>query len=162
METTKIINITIQHCDVYVSKDGVKAERVEVAHVDQLATGDNNALVRLTGRQALSSPALRDALAKAGKDCHDLLAPSTVERKVTVTKCKKRESVHPGNETVETTRTVTALEIVKSHEPKLPTATIVAAGLYLSGACPPIAPVSVPLLLGMGIVYDLWSRKKRK
>lgn len=162
METTKIINITIQHCDVYVSKDGVKAERVEVAHVDQLATGDNNALVRLTGRQALPKAMAKDTLRKPGEQINELHNVPTVERRVTATECHKRETDHAGNETVETTRTITATEITPALEHKMPTTAIVAAALCATGACPPIAPVSVPLLLGMGIVYDLWSRKKRK
>lgn len=162
METTKIINITIQHCDVHVSKNGVKADHVEVDHVDQLATGHDNTLVRLSGGQTLPKAMAKDTLRKPGEQINELHNVPTVERRVTATECHKRETDHAGNETVETTRTITATEITPALEHKMPTTAIVAAALCATGACPPIAPVSVPLLLGMGIVYDLWSRKKRK
>lgn len=154
--------VHIEHCEVHVSKNGVKADHVEVDHVDQLATGHDNTLVRLSGGQALPKAMAKDTLRKPGEQINELHNVPTVERRVTATECHKRETDHAGNETVETTRTITATEITPALEHKMPTTAIVAAALCATGACPPIAPVSVPLLLGMGIVYDLWSRKKRK
>lgn len=154
--------VHIEHCEVHVSKNGVKADHVEVDHVDQLATGHDNRLVRLSGGQALPKAMAKDTLRKPGEQINELHNVPTVERRVTATECHKRETDHAGNETVETTRTITATEITPALEHKMPTTAIVAAALCATGACPPIAPVSVPLLLGMGIVYDLWSRKKRK
>lgn len=154
--------VHIEHCEVHVSKNGVKADHVEVDHVDQLATGHDNTLVRLSLGQALPKAMAKDTLRKPGEQINELHNVPTVERRVTATECHKRETDHAGNETVETTRTITATEITPALEHKMPTTAIVAAALCATGACPPIAPVSVPLLLGMGIVYDLWSRKKRK
>lgn len=162
MEKKTYLIIHVEHCDVYVSKDGVKADHVEIDHVDQLATGHDNTLVRLSGGRALPKPMAKDALRKLGEQINELLTAPTMERRVTATECQKRETDHAGNETVETTRTVTASEVTSSPERKMPTAAIAAAALCATGACPPIAPVSVPLLLGIGIVYDLWSKNKKK
>lgn len=48
--------VHIEHCEVHVSKNGVKADHVEVDHVDQLATGHDNTLVRLSGGKPCPRP----------------------------------------------------------------------------------------------------------
>lgn len=136
--------VHIEHCEVHVSKNGVKADHVEVDHVDQLATGHDNTLVRLSGGQALPKAMAKDTLRKPGEQINELHNVPTVERRVTATECHKRETDHAGNETVETTRTITATEITPALEHKMPTTAIVRPHYAPRGRVHPSPPSPCP------------------